>query len=49
MTLDDFVSIACLVLLIICGIGYWYTSNTVYIQRIFSRLLIKKKFKKHRR
>lgn len=45
MTLDDFVGIVSLVLLIFCGVGYWYTSNTIYIKRKLSKLLIKKKFK----
>jgi len=33
MTIEGFVIIASLVLLTICGIGYWCASNTVYIRR----------------
>lgn len=36
MTLDNIVIIACLVLLILCGVGYWYLSWNV-------RLLYSKK------
>lgn len=45
MTLDDFVGIASLVLLVVCSVGYWYTSNAIYIRRKLSKLLIKNKFK----
>jgi len=33
MTLENFLVIVCLALLVLCRVGYWYASNTVYIRR----------------
>ena len=49
MTLDDFVIVACLILLVAFSVGYWYTSNTVYIRRKLNEWLLRIRSVRRRR
>lgn len=44
MTLDDAVVCICLMLFVVFGVGYWYTSNTVYIRKKLGEWSVRMRF-----